>query len=152
MEYIAEKLHLGGHALRQRRTAAINNAYAHCVAMCEKDCTFYWLSRMALSADSNTALPSGSKDDINAIIDEAKASGGYHSLSSAQQDILVKALQDHHDKLQLLETTRPSVQLHNVRTTFSLIHHKVCYIRCNHSSSILTPIFVAPECPSMERH
>ena len=40
-EYIAEKLHLGGHALRQRRSTAINNAYAHCVAMCEKECTFY---------------------------------------------------------------------------------------------------------------
>ena len=39
-EYIAEKLHLGSHTLRQRHTAAINNAYTHCVAMCEKECMF----------------------------------------------------------------------------------------------------------------
>jgi hypothetical protein len=43
VEYVAEKLHLGGYALKQRRAAAINNAYAHCLAMCEKDCKFYFL-------------------------------------------------------------------------------------------------------------
>jgi len=40
-EYIAEKLHLGGHALRQQHATTINNAYAHCVAMCEKGCMYY---------------------------------------------------------------------------------------------------------------
>ena len=37
-EYTAEKLHLGSHALRQQWAAAINNAYAHCMATCEKEC------------------------------------------------------------------------------------------------------------------
>ena len=90
---------------------------------------------MALSAYPNTAPPSESKDEIKAIIDEAKASGGYRSLSDAQQNILVKALQDHCNELQLSETTRPSVQLHDVRTTFSLIHREVHCIWCNLSSS-----------------
>ena len=40
-EYVAEKLHLGGHTLRQRRSAAINNAYVHCMAMCEKECAYF---------------------------------------------------------------------------------------------------------------
>src|SRR5882724_10684521 len=40
-EYVAEKLHLGSHALRQQRSAAINNAYVHCMAMCEKDCAYF---------------------------------------------------------------------------------------------------------------
>ena len=91
---------------------------------------------MALSADSNTAPLSESKDEIKGIIDEAKASGSYHGLSDAQQDILIKALQDHRNELQLSETTWPSVQLHNVRMMFSLIHHEVRYIQCSYSSSV----------------
>ena len=34
-EVIQELLHLGGHVLKSRRSAGINNAYAHCEARCE---------------------------------------------------------------------------------------------------------------------
>src|SRR5258705_6056673 len=43
-ERIAEMLHLGGHALRQRRGPGINNAYAHCLARCAKECMCALLS------------------------------------------------------------------------------------------------------------
>jgi len=39
--YIADKLHLGGHTLRQRRTAAINNAYAPAWLCLRKSVCFY---------------------------------------------------------------------------------------------------------------
>jgi len=60
-------------------------------------------------------------------------------LVDAQQNILVKALQDHRNELQLSETTWPSVQLHDVRTTFSLIHREVHCIWCNLRLVHLTP-------------
>jgi hypothetical protein len=37
-EVIQELLHLGGHVLKSRRSAGINNAYAHCEARCEAAC------------------------------------------------------------------------------------------------------------------
>jgi hypothetical protein len=37
-ELITEKLHLGGHALKQQRNAGINNAYVHCLAQSGKEC------------------------------------------------------------------------------------------------------------------
>ena len=39
LDHVAEKLHLGGHALKQRRGPGINNAYAHCLARCKQECT-----------------------------------------------------------------------------------------------------------------
>jgi len=83
---------------------------------------------MALSAYSNTAPSSKSNNEIKAIVDESRVSGGYQSLSDAQKDILIKALQDHHNELQISETSQPSVQLHNIQMTFSLIHCEVHYI------------------------
>ena len=37
-EFIAEQLHLGGHAIKQRRSPGINNAYAFCSARLDNEC------------------------------------------------------------------------------------------------------------------
>jgi len=103
-----------------------------------------------VSATQITAPPSESKDEIKAIIDEAKASGATAGLSDAQQNILVKALQDHRNELQLSETTRPSVQLSRRVHAFSLIHRRYIAYGVIFRLVHLTPIFVAPECPSTE--
>jgi hypothetical protein len=39
VEVIQELVHLRGHVLKSRRTAGINNAYAHCKARCNDTCT-----------------------------------------------------------------------------------------------------------------
>jgi len=79
------------------------------------------------SANTNAGAHDESKADIQAIISEGRANNGYRGLSEAQQNVLIKALQDHRNEIQLAETHRPSVQLHDVHTTFNMIDREVCY-------------------------
>src|SRR5882762_10213120 len=44
IEVVAEQLHLGGHAIKQRRGPGINNAYTFCSACTENECKFIYIS------------------------------------------------------------------------------------------------------------
>jgi hypothetical protein len=72
------------------------------------------------------------KAEIRAIVKEAQGNGGYQSLSSTKQDVLLKALEDDRKEKERRSTTNSSVQLHDVRITFEKISREVSdlYLCC----------------------
>jgi hypothetical protein len=106
---------------------------------------------MWASSDVAAGAHDNSKAQIQAAIEEGKANGGYHTLSEAKQDLLIKALQCHRNEIELSETNRPSVPLHDMHTTFNMINREVCCIVIIYYY-YLDPNFLAREHPSEEWH
>jgi hypothetical protein len=48
---VQELLHLGGHVLKSRHSAGINNTYAHCEARCETTCSLHHFFQQDIYTD-----------------------------------------------------------------------------------------------------
>jgi len=124
---VAEQLHLGSHAIKQRHGPSINNTYTFCSARTENECKSIYIS-LKLLLTSLLGDNDPSKDYIRDIVDKAKKMGRYKELSDEEQQVLIDELQQARNERDTGAVWKPMLQVHDVWTTFDRISQEVLSI------------------------